>query len=370
MVPDTTSSPDTTPAPDTVTMPETTAAPDTTAPSETTPEKETTSPPPLTAPAPETTSPPVTTGSPADTEAPFFLYFTYTVKLDRGKPFDLHRYISYIDDRDSDVELIVDGEVDTAKVGEYKLKLTLKDDAGNRSSANMTVRVSEPLPPATSQTTGPVTPTPARSFADFAATYKNDSTMVGIDVSKWQGEIDFEKVAEAGCEFVIIRIGGYSDGVFFDPYYAANIRNARDAGLKIGVYWYSEENSPAKVRENAAYLYDLLAGEQLDFPIFFDWEDFVNFEDYKMSRRDLNDLFLVFREEAESRGYKAALYNSKYYLGLLWSEEVKGDGVWLAQYTDVPSYTGSFFLWQQGVARIDGIDTDVDVNVYYPSPNH
>gem|GEM_PF-4299095 len=85
-----------------------------------------------------------------------------------------------------------------------------------------------------------------------------------------------------------------------------------------------------------------------------------------MSLRDFNDMFLAFKEEAEARGYKASLYNSKYYLELVWSEHVKKDGIWLAQYYTEPTYTGPFFLWQQGVALIDGISGDVDVDVFYP----
>lgn len=321
---------------------------------------------PVTTREPVTTPPPETTKVLNDTEAPFFLYNAYNVTLTRGNAFNLHKYISYIDDQDSDVELIVGGSVDTNTVGTYSLKLTLKDDAGNTSSSNLSVKVVEPVSSGSSGSSGTYTPEPARSFADFTATYKKAGTMVGIDVSRWQGNIDFNKVAAAGCEFVIMRIGGYADGVFEDPYYAANIRNAKAAGLKVGIYWYSEENGAAAVRENASYLYSLLNGEKLDFPIFFDWEDYYNFEDYKMSVRDLNDMFLAFKEEAEARGYKAALYNSKYFLGILWSEEVKGDGVWLAHYIDETTYTGKYFLWQQGLGSIDGISGDVDVDVFYP----
>lgn len=311
--------------------------------------------------APETegvTVPPI--GTP-DTTPPFFLNLFDPVTVEVGKKFNLHNHISYLDDVDSDVDLTVEGNVDTSTVGEYRLTLTLKDDAGNSFTDKMTVKVAEPDP---NKTVRP--PTVPKSFAEFTEKYKTDDTMVGIDVSKWQGEIDFNKVAQAGCEFVIIRIGGYAEGVFSDKYFSNNIKNAKAAGLKVGVYWYSEENGPDAVRKNANYLYGLLGGETLDFPIFFDWEDYINFEDYKMSLRDLNEMFLAFREEAEARGYKAALYNSKYYLGILWSEKVKEGGVWLAHYIDQTTYDGKYFLWQQGFGRIDGIYGDVDVDVFYP----
>ena len=306
------------------------------------------------------------TAATEDTEAPFFLHFSYSLTLARGDPFDIHKYISYIDDLDSDVDLTVDGAVDAGTAGEYTLTLTLTDDAGNSSSRDMTVNIVEPDPSYTDDGSGVYTPPPAKSFDDFAAAYKKDGTTVGIDVSKWQGEIDFSRAAAAGCEFVIIRIGGYAGGVFEDPNYAVNIKNAKAAGLKVGVYWYSEENGADAVRENAEYLYSLLGGENLDFPVFFDWEDYFNLEDYKMSLKDLNDMFLAFREEAKAHGYDAALYNAGYYLGILWSEKVKENGVWLADYTDETEYRGGYFLWQQGFGRIDGIDGDVDVDVFYP----
>ena len=143
-------------------------------------------------------------------------------------------------------------------------------------------------------------------------------------------------------------------------------KNAKAAGLKVGVYWYSEENGPACARQNAEYLYRVLDGRELDFPVFFDWEDFAWFETYKMSLRDFREMFYAFREEAEARGYRAALYSSKYYLGLFWPETAEGGSVWLAHYVDETTYTGDYFLWQQGIGRIDGIGGDVDFDVLYP----
>ena len=134
-----------------------------------------------------------------------------------------------------------------------------------------------------------------------------DTAVKGIDVSKWQGNIDFDKVAAAGCEFVIIRLGGYVDGCFTDTYFKSNIKKAKEAGLKVGIYWYSQENSPELVMKNMDYLFYELGEEALDLPIYFDWEDFTHFQNYKMSVRDLNNMFSAFCLEAESRGYRVML---------------------------------------------------------------
>ena len=345
------------------TVPHTTAAPVTTSPPVTTLPATTAAPPVTT--APETTAeiPGTDPADPPDTSAPFFLSFTRNVTLKVGSTFNIHKYISYIDDLDPDVILtITEGSVDTNTVGTYNLSYRISDHSGNYTTATMKVEIVEKVTSSGSTTT----PLPSKSFATFIETYKNENTMVGIDVSRYQGKIDFEKVAAAGCEFVIIKIGGYASGLFTDACYVENLKNAKAAGLKIGIYWYSAENGAAAVREHASYLYDLLDGEHLDFPIFFDWENYINFENYKMSLRDYNNMVLAFKDEAEKHGYRGALYGSKYYLNLLFNDEVKKGGVWLAHYTTETTYTGEYFLWQQGLARIDGIEGDVDVDVFYP----
>ncbi len=328
--------------------------------------------------APETESAPAGTESvsvktaaepedePGDTSSPFFVHFTRDVRIEVGNTFNVHDHVSYIDDTDRDVTLEIDGAVDEQTVGEYPLTLTLTDDSGNSASSEMTVSVAEAVPPDPNRDQYVYPTEEPRPFADFISVYKTDGAMAGIDVSKWQGDIDFGAVAAAGCEFVIIRVGGYAGGLFEDPYFARNIKEAKAAGLKVGVYWYSEEDGPDRVRKNADYLYSLLGGEELDFPVFFDWEDYYHLEDYKMSVRDLNDMFLAFRDEAEAHGYDAVLYNSEYYLDVLWSEEVKKGGVWLAHYVDKTDYGGGYFLWQQGFGSIDGIEGAVDVDVFYP----
>ncbi len=340
------------------TVPETTV-PETTVPETTVPETtvpETT--------VPETTVPgTVSVQDPPDTTAPFFLNLKRSVTLKVGSTFDIHKYISYVDDLDPDVILDVTGTVDTGKVGVYNLSFSISDHSGNSLSSTMKVEIVETIPSSGSSSSST---TKTKSFQTFLETYKTENTMVGIDVSRYQGKVDFEKVAAAGCEFVIIKIGGYVGGNFTDACYVENLKNAKAAGLKIGIYWYSTENGADAVREHASYLYDLLDGEHLDLPIFFDWENYINFENYKMSLRDYNDMVVAFKEEAKAHGYRGALYASKNKLLTVFDDRVKEGGVWLAHYTSQTTYTGEYFLWQQGQARIDGINGDVDVNVFYP----
>ncbi|MCR5154348.1 MAG: hypothetical protein K6B75_05820 [Lachnospiraceae bacterium] len=266
-----------------------------------------------------------------------------------------------MDNYDRNVELTVGGNLDINVAGTYKLPITIADDAGNSYTRTMTVDVLNAKP-----TAGPTTPPKYELFDDFKAKYKNDNTAVGIDVSRWQETIDFEKVKAAGCEFVMMRIGGYDNGSYYtDKYFKDNIAGAKAAGLKVGIYWHAEEGSAEEVRESVNYLVKVLNGAELDFPIAYDWEDFINFENYGMNLMDINNNFDVFSEELKSRGYVACLYGSKYYIDTIWIAE-REEPDWVAQYASKTTYTGEYFMWQHSSSgRIDGIKGNVDLDVLY-----
>ena len=293
-----------------------------------------------------------------DITAPLLLVLNSEPQIKQWESFDVHKYIGYADDWDRTPTFEVDGSVDTSALGTYPLKITITDEAGNVTETNMTVSVVTEVTQAQ--------PRPAIEFSDFINNYKTGTTEVGIDVSRWQGSIDFNQVKAAGCEFVIIRVGGYDDGeVYVDSNYYSNIRNAKAAGLKVGIYYHAEESSVDEVKDNVAWLMGVLDGEELDFPIAYDWEDFANFESYEISLHDINDIYETFYDEITSYGYDAMLYSSKNYLQILWTNE-NDTPVWLAHYTDRTDYTGDYIMWQKGnTGRIAGISGDVDFNVLY-----
>ena len=299
-------------------------------------------------------------GVPEDTRAPFFLSFNGNPMIKTGDAFDIHKYIGYADDVDRHVDLEVAGEVDTSAEGSYPLTVTLRDDAGKTASQKMTVKVVSEMPPGGGYAGA------KEEFADFRSKYKAENTMVGIDISRWQETVDFEKVRDAGCEFVYMRIGGRDEGeLYTDRYYLNNIAGAKAAGLKVGIYWHAEESNAEEVKESVAYLLGVLGDNTLDFPIAYDWEDFLHFENYGMNIYDLNNNLDVFADEIRARGYEACLYNSKYYLETVWSSAAKHP-LWLAHYVNSTNYQGQYFMWQHGcTGRIDGINGDVDLDVYY-----
>ena len=297
-----------------------------------------------------------------DEKDPFFLICPSSVSIGKGKTFDAEEYVGYADDYDRDVELEVSGEVDSSTTGSYPVKLTLKDDAGHTKTNNMTVIVTE----SASSDSEPSSSEGSETFESFESNYKKEGTTLGIDVSRWQKTIDFEKVKSAGCDFVIMRIGGLDDGKRYeDSCFKENIKNAKSAGLKVGIYWHAEESSMDEVRDSVDYLMNLLGGESLDFPIAYDWEDFYGFQKYGMNLYDINNCFEVFCEEVEKEGYEACLYSSKNFLENTWTNS-SNHKVWLANYTSQTTYAGEYYMWQHSsTGKIDGISTAVDFNVLY-----
>lgn len=295
-----------------------------------------------------------------DVAAPIFLTFAKNPTIKLGAGFDVNDYIGYADDVDRAPELTMEGTVDTSVPGTYPLTLTLTDDAGHSTSKIMTVSVVSEIAPSSGGGGA------KEEFDTFAANYKREDTVLGIDVSRWQEDIDFNQVKNAGCDFVIIRIGGYDDGSQYeDRYFKTNINNAKAAGLKVGIYWHAEESSIEEIKSNVAYMMGILGGEELDFPIAYDWEDFGGFQKYGMNLRDINACFEAFCNEVEAYGYEACLYSSKNFLENVWTNENE-HLVWLAHYTNQTTYGGKYYMWQQGcTGRIAGIGTDVDFNVLY-----
>lgn len=308
----------------------------------------------------------------SDTTAPVVLNAGVNTVIPTGTAFDLRNYVGYGDNYDRVPELTYEGEVDTEKEGTYPITAHVTDSSGNVQSWTLNITVSDSADEGDGgELGGDAAPagteiTPTIAFDDFVATYAGDNRKFGIDVSHWQGEIDFDAVKNAGCDFVIIRLGFYDDDLLgIDEMYMDNIKNAKDAGLEVGVYYYSTDYDEAGIREHAKWIKDMIDGTELDFPVVFDWESFMNYQDFSMSIHDLNKLYDVFADEMKKGGYDTMLYSSKNFLESFW-EDPDSRTVWLAHYEAETDYTGKYVMWQRcGTGRIDGVMTDVDLDVYY-----
>ncbi len=279
-----------------------------------------------------------------------------------GKAFDLNEYVGYADRCDPMPQLSWTGVVDTGICGSYPIRATVTDASGNSTSWDLTVQV---VP----QKTKVKDDLPRLPFGDFMQQYAGDNVCFGIDVSKWQGEIDFAAVKQAGCEFVIMRVGRFTGDYALDEYFFRNMANARAAGLKVGVYLYSTANTEDEIRENAAFIAAQLSGQALDFPVVFDWESFDRFQQYGISTYELNRLYDLFAEEMAKHGYDTMLYSSRNNMGKIWEE--RDEPLWLAHYTSATDYEGDYAMWQMSCrGRIPGITGDVDLDLLYTDRMH
>lgn len=304
-----------------------------------------------------------TTAAPfVDTDPPILLNGGWGTTILQGTNFELSDYVGYADFYDAAPILTYTGIVNTDVCGTYPITATITDDAGNSYSWKLKITVVESLPSGGGGGTSP-----GLSFDSLIAKHSGEGIRFGIDVSRWQEEIDFEAVKAAGCSFVIMRIGHFNESITIDAYYHQNIVAAKAAGLDVGVYLYTTANTPDEIKANAAWVAKQLAGIKLDFPVAFDWERFGHFQEYQMSIRDLNELYILFDEEMQRYGYSTMLYSSKNYLENFWYVQ-KDYPVWLAHYTSETDYAGDYMLWQRSSrGRIDGITGDVDFNILYES---
>jgi GH25 family lysozyme M1 (1,4-beta-N-acetylmuramidase) len=206
---------------------------------------------------------------------------------------------------------------------------------------------------------------------DGAVTYTGGASYAGIDVSAHQGEIDWQAVAADGIDFAILRVGnrGTSDGnLSVDEQFAANLAGARAAGLKIGVYFFSQAISEEEAIEEANFVLAQLDGCALDYPVFFDWED-VAWEARTdgMDSITLTACAKAFCSTIAASGYRAGLYfNQNYGYQEFDLPELQEYTFWLANYADAPDFVYTFDLWQYSAeGQVNGISTVVDRNLSF-----
>lgn len=183
--------------------------------------------------------------------------------------------------------------------------------------------------------------------------------MKGIDISKWNKDVDFERVKKSGVEFVILR-AGYGKGVI-DPYFEKNYKAAKAAKLKVGAYWYSYADEEKDAKEEAEACIKALKGKQLEMPVFYDVEEAkqLNRGTYHVSK-----LIKAFMSTLEKKKFFAGLYMSKFFLETKTDADVrKNYFIWVAQYNKECTYNGHWEMWQcSAKGKIDGVNGNVDVD--------
>lgn len=196
-------------------------------------------------------------------------------------------------------------------------------------------------------------------------------TKVGIDVSKWNGEIDWDKVKNAGVQFAIIRAGyrGSKTGSLVeDPCFRTNIKGAIAAGIDVGVYFFTQAVDEKEAVEEASAVLSLVAEYDLSYPIFIDTEGAGG--SGRADALDVETRTLVceaFCRTIENAGYTAGVYASRnWYNQNLQATKLEQYYIWLAEYRSVPLYQGYYRMWQYtSKGSIDGISGRVDLNYAY-----
>lgn len=203
----------------------------------------------------------------------------------------------------------------------------------------------------------------------------------GIDVSQWQQTIDWAKVKAAGIDYAFVRVGyrGYSAGTLSestkDSYYETNMKNATAAGIKVGVYIFSQAITVEEAKEEADYILDHLGNYKISMPLIMDYEyvsgttDGGRLKTANLTKEQATAICKAFCKRIKDAGYTPMVYANKSMLeNQLDASKLTGTGyrIWLANYTTATAYTGEYDFWQYSSSgKVDGISGNVDMNFYY-----
>ncbi len=202
----------------------------------------------------------------------------------------------------------------------------------------------------------------------FGADGALNRTARGIDVSKFQGNIDWNAVKADGITFAIIRCGyrGYGTGALVeDSTYRKNIQGAINAGLKVGVYFYSQAINEAEAVEEASMVLSLVSGYSLPLGVYYDTESVAGGRANAISANERTACAVAFCETIRNAGYKAGVYSyASWFYNALNFANISKYNTWIAQYRDTLSFNYKYNIWQYtGSGRVNGISTAVDMNI-------
>lgn len=210
------------------------------------------------------------------------------------------------------------------------------------------------------------------AFYAYENSDDNTTASVGIDVSTYQGTIDWQAVKDVGIDYVIVRAAyrGYETGkIVPDDLYEQNIRGAADAGLHVGVYLYSQALSEHEAEEEADYLLSLIEGLPVDYPVVYDQEEYTadkaRTDGLTGEQATLNAL--AFCRRVHEAGYIPMIYTNNDWATTMYDmERLDHYPVWYADYTSTPTLPGGFAMWQYtDSGQVPGITGPVDLNLLF-----
>ena len=284
----------------------------------------------------------------------------------RGEKENIEKELFCGDNYDPNPKCYLKGDYDLNKVGTYSVEFIGKDSSNNTSTHKMNIIVKEKNKSSKSQDSQENN-VEYTNFNDVIKKYKTKKTEIGIDVSHWQGDIDFNKVKSSKVEFAYIRVGrgnGIGKDYILDDKFKTNIKGFNKVGIPVGVYFYSSANSLNDARREAKWILKQIKKYDVSLEVVFDWENWDDFQKYNLSFYNLTEVANEFSKTIEKAGYKSMVYSSKNYLESMWYD-INSD-VFLAHYTDKTDYKGKYKVWQIcNNGKVKGIKSSVDIDVRY-----
>lgn len=195
----------------------------------------------------------------------------------------------------------------------------------------------------------------------------------GIDISDYNGDIDWQKVKESGIDFAMIRIGGRGYGeegtLYADERAVEYITDAKAAGIKVGGYFFSQAVNKDEAVEEADYVKSILGNIELDYPVAYDWE-IIKDDDARtddVSAAEATECARAFCDRIKENGYVPMLYSPSRELYFKYDLSRLADvDIWYCEYSDVPTFYYQFSMWQYSESgTVDGIDGEVDLNICF-----
>ena len=234
----------------------------------------------------------------------------------------------------------------------------------------------ETVPPTTPEERPPLANPYDRNDFQYIDNYlklQYGDSITAIDVSAYQEDIDWQKVADSGVEMAMIRAAfrgwGQAGVIKVDEYVHKNLQGADEVGLTVGVYFFSQATSIEEVDEEIDILLDIIKDHNITGYVVFDWE-YVSEEarTANVDARTLTDCSLHFCKRVEEAGYVPMVYFNTYQgINLLELEELKAYDFWLARYTDRMNFPYRVRMWQYtDSGEVPGIKGKVDINVFFP----
>ena len=202
---------------------------------------------------------------------------------------------------------------------------------------------------------------------------KNYYTKLGIDVSSYQGNIDWKAVKEDGIEFAILRLGyrGYGEKgtLVLDEKFKANYEEATRVGIQVGIYFFSQAITKEEVLEEVNFVINNLEGTKISYPIYYDLEKIKNdtARTDNLTKEEINEFSHIFCNEIQNRGFNSGIYgNAKTFTTRIELEEFNDITKWYADYQEKPLYPYAFDIWQYTEkGNVNGIGTKVDINLQF-----